>query len=94
MRITDKILQNNFLANLTFSTERLYDAQTKVLTNKRVNKPSNDPVDAMTSLNIRTKLSELHQYQRNINRSKTMVENTESVVTQLAETALLAPRSA
>ena len=38
MRITDKILQNNFIANLTFSTERLYDAQTKVLTNKRVNK--------------------------------------------------------
>ncbi len=84
MRITDKILQNNFLANLAFSTERLYDAQTKVLTNKRVNKPSDNPVDAMTSLNIRTKLSEINQYQRNINRSKTMVENTESVVTQLA----------
>ncbi len=84
MRITDKILQNNFLANLNFSTERLYDAQTKVLTNKRVNKPSDNPVDAMTSLNIRTKLSEINQYQRNINRSKTMVENTESVVTQLA----------
>jgi len=85
MRITDKILQNNFIANLTFSTERLYDAQTKVLTNKRVNKPSDNPVDAMTSLNIRTKLSEINQYQRNINRSKTMVENTESVVTQLAD---------
>jgi len=85
MRITDKILQNNFLANLTFSNERLYEAETKVLTNKSVNKPSDNPVDAMTSLNIRTKLSELNQYQRNINRSKTMLENTESVVTQLAE---------
>ena len=78
-------MQNNFIANLTFSTERLYDAQTKVLTNKRVNKPSDNPVDAMTSLNIRTKLSEINQYQRNINRSKTMVENTESVVAQLAD---------
>lgn len=85
MRITDKMLQNNFILNLTLSSERLYDAETKVLTNKRVNKPSDDPVDTMISLTIRTRLSELNQYQRNIGRSKTMIQNTESYVTQLAE---------
>jgi len=85
MRITDKILHNNFIANLTFSSERLYDAETKVLTNKRVNKPSDNPVDTLNSLTIRTKLSELNQYQRNIGRSKTMLQSTESATTQLAE---------
>lgn len=85
MRITDKMLQNNFILNLTFSSERLYDAETKVLTNKRINKPSDNPVDTIISLTIRTKLSELNQYQRNIGRSKTMLQNTESYVTQLAE---------
>ena len=85
MRITDKILQNNFIANLTFSSERLFDAETKVLTNKRVNKPSDDPVGALTSLTIRTRISELNQYQRNIGRSKTMLQNTENSVSQLVE---------
>ena len=85
MRITDKILQNNFIANLAFSSERLYEAETKVLTNKRINKPSDDPVGALISLTIRTRISELNQYQRNIGRSKTILKNTESSVSQLAE---------
>ncbi|MFC1541630.1 flagellar hook-associated protein FlgL [Candidatus Latescibacterota bacterium] len=85
MRVTDTILQNNLLTNLIFSSERLYEAETKVLTNKRVNKPSDNPVDAMTSMNIRTKLDEINQFQRNIGRAKIMLENTESQTTQLAD---------
>ncbi|MFC1551471.1 flagellar hook-associated protein FlgL [Candidatus Latescibacterota bacterium] len=85
MRVTDTILQNNLLSNLNFSSERLYEAETKVLTNKRVNKPSDNPVDAMTSMNIRTKIEEINQFQRNIGRAKIMLENTESQTTQLAD---------
>jgi flagellar hook-associated protein 3 FlgL len=85
MRVTDTILQNNLLSNLNFSSERLYDAETKVLTGKRVNKPSDNPVDAMTSMNIRTKIEEINQFQRNIGRAKITLENTESQTTQLAD---------
>jgi flagellar hook-associated protein 3 FlgL len=85
MRVTDKILQNNFLANLAFSSERLYEKETRVLTNKRVNRPSDNPVDAMNSLAIRTRLNEIKQYQRNISRTKALLQNTETIVTQLAE---------
>ena len=85
MRITDTILQNNFISNLNFSSERLFEAEIKVLTNKRVNKPSDNPVDAMNSLSIRKKLSELEQYQRNIGRSIAVAQNTESIITQLAD---------
>ncbi|MFC1486009.1 flagellar hook-associated protein FlgL [Candidatus Latescibacterota bacterium] len=85
MRVTDRILQNTFLANLAFSSERLYDAETRVLTNKRINKPSDDPVDVVTSLNIRTKLSEIEQYQRNITMSKKTLETTESAVDELTD---------
>ncbi|HUT62513.1 MAG TPA: flagellar hook-associated protein FlgL [Anaerolineae bacterium] len=85
MRVTDKILQNNFLANLSFSTERLYESQTRVLTNKRVNKPSDDPVGVLNSLAIRTRIKYIEQYQRNISRTKALMQNTESVVNQLSE---------
>ena len=85
MRITDTVLQKNFINNLSFATERLYERETKVLTNKRINKPSDSPVDAMTSLGLRTKLSEIDQYQRNISRSKTRLQSSETVISQLNE---------
>jgi len=85
MRVTDKILQNNFITNLAFNTERLYEQETKVLTNKRINKPSDDPVGVMSSLTIRSRLSEIEQYKRNIDRSKTLITDSETAVTQLAE---------
>ena len=85
MRVTDKILQNNFLANLSLTTERLYESETRVLTNKRVNKPSDDPVGVLNSLAIRTRIKYIEQYQRNISRTKALMQNTESVVNQMSE---------
>ncbi len=85
MRITDRILQNSFTSNLAFGTERLYESETRVLTNKRINKPSDDPVGAMVSLSIRTKVGEIEQYQRNISNSQTLLKNTETVVSEVFE---------
>ena len=85
MRITDTVLHKNFINSLANATERLYDSQIKVLTNKRINKPSDAPVDVMIDLAIRTKLREITQYQRNISRGKTLLQNSESVVSQLSE---------
>ncbi len=85
MRITDMVLHKNFINSLASATERLYDSETKVLSNKRINKPSDAPVDIMADLAARTKLSEITQYQRNISRGKTLLQNSESVVNQLAE---------
>jgi len=85
MRVTDTMLQNNFLANLAFSSERLYDKETRVLTNKAINKPSDNPIDALNSLAIRERLDEIKQYQRNITRTKTLLQNTETVVYQMSD---------
>lgn len=83
MRITDKILQNNLISNLSSATERLYEQEMKVLTNKSINKPSDNPVDTMTALSIRTKISQIEQYQRNIERAQTLLTNTETIVSDL-----------
>ena len=85
MRITDKMLHNSLITNLSFSSERLYDSEMKVLTNKKLNKPSDGPVDVMTDLSIREKLADIEQYQRNITRSRTLLQNTETVVSQISE---------
>jgi flagellar hook-associated protein 3 FlgL len=85
MRITDKILQNSFISNLSFASERLYESEMKVLTNKAINKPSDNPVDTITSLAIRTKISQIEQYQRNISNSQTLLKNTETVVNDVLD---------
>jgi len=84
MRVTDTILRKNFLANLAFASERLYDKEIRVLTNKRVNRPSDNPVDALNSLQIRERLEEIKQYRRNISRTKAMLQNTETIVQQIS----------
>ena len=85
MRITDKVLNKTFTSNLAFASERLYESEMRVLTNKKLNKPSDNPVDALNSLAIRSKISDIEQYQRNISRSQTLLQNTETVVSQLSE---------
>lgn len=85
MRVTDTILKNNFLSNLAFAAERLYDKETRVLTNKRINKPSDDPIDTLNSLAIRQRINEVEQFQRNISRTKTFLQNTETIVQELSE---------
>ena len=85
MRITDKMLHNNLISNLQYSSERLYERELRVLTNKKLNKPSDGPVDVMSSLAIRDTLGEIEQYQRNISRAQTLLQNTESVVSQIGE---------
>jgi flagellar hook-associated protein 3 FlgL len=83
MRVTDAIMQNNLLANLSSNSERLSDAHTRVLTSKKINKPSDGPVDTLNILSIRTKISDIKQYQRNIGQAKTSLEQTQNVVLQL-----------
>ena len=85
MRITDSILKNNLLYNLGTSTERLYESETEVLTGKTLNKPSDGPVDVLNSLSIRKTISELEQYQRNISKAQTVLQNTETIVSQVEE---------
>lgn len=85
MRITDSMLSTNFNVNLSQTTKRLYEAETQVLTEKRLNKPSDDPVDTITALTIRSKLSDIEQYQENISQAQTTLSNTETAVTDLID---------
>ena len=85
MRVTDTILKNNFLTNLNFASQRLFEKETRVLTGKRVNKPSDNPVDALNALSIKQRLDEIEQYRRNISRTKAFLQNTETIITQASD---------
>lgn len=50
---------------------------------KRINKPSDDPVGMSSVLSYRTELSSIEQSQRNINKGKSWLDQTESVLTEV-----------
>ena len=62
MRMTNKIMQNNSLYNINNNKIMQDKLSTMMSTQKKIAKPSDDPVVAIRALRLRTSVSELTQY--------------------------------
>ena len=62
MRMTNKIMQNNSLYNINNNKIMQDKLSTMMSTQKKITKPSDDPVIAIRALRLRTSVSELTQY--------------------------------
>lgn len=62
MRITNKIMQRNNLSNI--NTNKIYQDKlsTQMSTQKKINRPSDDPVVAIRALRLRSSVTEVTQY--------------------------------
>ena len=62
MRITNKIMQRNNLSNI--NTNKIYEDRlsTQMSTEKKINRPSDDPVVAIRALRLRSNVTEITQY--------------------------------
>ncbi len=86
MRITNKIIQNNNLANI--NTNKIYQdtLSTQMSTQKKIDRPSDDPVVAIRALRLRSNVTELSQYNdRNIPDAESWLEVTESALKNLTD---------
>ena len=73
MRITNQMLHDRALANLSRNVEALARIQEQVATSRRLGRPSDDPTDVRSAVKLSDVKAELEQYQRNIvNASRTM----------------------
>ncbi|MCX8117527.1 MAG: flagellar hook-associated protein FlgL [Desulfobacterota bacterium] len=63
-------------------TEELKRVNDKVSSGKNLNRPSDDPLSLLESLNLRTGLAQIEQYQRNMRRGESWLSLSESVLTQ------------
>jgi flagellar hook-associated protein 3 FlgL len=66
MRVTQSILYDTYVKNILRMQESLYETGKKLSTGKDVNTPSDDPLRTSDILSSRSLLSNLVQYQRNI----------------------------
>ncbi|WP_338751633.1 flagellar hook-associated protein FlgL [Bacillus sp. FJAT-52991] len=80
MRITQSMLSNNMVKNLSSSYEKMGKYQDQLATGKKINRPSDDPVVAMKGIAYRTGLMEVEQYKRNFDEAYNWVENTDSAL--------------
>lgn len=84
MRITNKIIQSNNLANI--NTNKIYQdtLSTQMSTQKKISRPSDDPVVAIRALRLRSNVTEVTQYySKNIPDAESWLEVTEDSLNNL-----------
>lgn len=81
MRMTNKIMQNNSLYNINNNKTLQDKLSTRMSTQKKLTRPSDDPVVAIRALRLRTSVSELSQfYEKNAPDAKSWLKVTEDAL--------------
>ncbi|MCM1568330.1 MAG: flagellar hook-associated protein FlgL [Roseburia sp.] len=86
MRITNKIMQRNNLSNI--NTNKIYQDKlsTQMSTQKKISRPSDDPVVAIRALRLRSNVTEITQYySKNIPDAKSWLSVTEDALKNQAQ---------
>lgn len=80
MRVTQTMLSNNMLRNLSDSYSNMGTYQDQLSTGKKISRPSQDPVVAMKGMNYRSQVKEVEQFQRNIGEVHNWMDNSDSAL--------------
>lgn len=80
MRVTQSMLSNNMLRNLSTSYSKMGKLQDQITTGKKVNRPSDDPVVAMKGIGYRTALDKVEQFQRNIGEVNNWLDSSDDAL--------------
>ncbi len=70
MRVTNKMISDQVMGNLSKNIARFMKLQNQMSTGRRINKPSDDPIGTIKDLSYRTRISEIEQFQRNISEGR------------------------
>lgn len=85
MRVTNSMVVNNLLSNLSKNATRLQRYQNQVASGKRITKPSDDPVGAAYSVRYSTDIEKEKQYLANIESSKEILTASETALSSANE---------
>ena len=86
MRITNKIIQNNSLNNINTNKQLEDQLSTMLSSNKKIARPSDDPIIALRSLRLRTSVNQVTQYvEKNVEDAKSWLTVTEDAIDTLSD---------
>ncbi|WP_080873258.1 flagellar hook-associated protein FlgL [Oceanobacillus timonensis] len=82
MRVTQSMLSNNLLRNLTNSSTQMNQYMDQLYSGKKISKPSDDPMVAMKGVSYRSELSRIEQFERNTSEANSRLDNTDAAIDQ------------
>ncbi|HOV69857.1 MAG TPA: flagellar hook-associated protein FlgL [Clostridia bacterium] len=85
MRITSNMLIDNFLKNLNSNYLRMAKYQNKIVTAKQFVRASEDPVNAVRSLQVRTDTASIEQYLKNIGDASSWLSQSEAALLEISD---------
>ncbi|MBM7623031.1 flagellar hook-associated protein FlgL [Sporohalobacter salinus] len=80
MRVTNGMMVNNLLGNISDSRERLDEYNRQLSTGKQFNRPSQDPTGTVRSMRLSSNISNNEQLNRNIDQAMSWMGYTESAL--------------
>ena len=88
MRVTNKMIMNNSASNINSAKEVVNTRNKQMTSQKRIDKPSDDPVIAVRSLRLSTTLSQVTQYySKNIPDANQWLDITETALLNINDVA-------
>ena len=86
MRVTNKMIMNNASSNINTTKEFVNIRNKQMTTQKKIDKPSDDPVIAVRSLRLSTTLSQVTQYyEKNIPDASQWIRITETALINMRD---------
>ncbi len=82
MRIATSTLYDSLERRIQQLTEGLNTVNEKLSSQKKINRPSDDPLGAASAIGYRNLLSQVDQYGRNLNTGKSWMDSSESALSQ------------
>jgi flagellar hook-associated protein 3 FlgL len=85
MRVSDNMKYYSAIKNMNSLQQGYNDLLEKLATQKRINRPSDDPAGLMKVLDGRQTLATIEQYQNNIERGTTWISMTETTLSGIID---------
>lgn len=85
MRVTQSMMSRMNMAQLQLQKGRLARTQEQASTGRRLNRPSDDPVDYRSTLELKDSLSQTGRFLRSIDLSRTRIRATEEAIADSTE---------
>lgn len=85
MRITNKMISNNFLRDMSTNLRNLKTLQEQMASGKEVRRPSDNPFKVARSMQLHTEINTNKQYNNNIKDTINWLETTDTALGQVGD---------
>lgn len=85
MRVTNRMLANNFLTDMTTNLNNLQTLQRQLTSGKEIRRPSDDPLKVARAMQLHSEISVNKQYNENIKDTLSWLEQTDTALGQLGD---------